>query len=114
LIKDDTEVEEFLSFAESTGITSVYTLIDRDMGDAVFESFIAQCNTSGIAVEALMGNAEWILGQGDPTLESQLNWLEYYQGNASANSQFSGIHIDIEVTEDPQSQQKRAHELTTG
>ncbi|KAK9421366.1 hypothetical protein SUNI508_05904 [Seiridium unicorne] len=96
IIKDSAEVEQFLSFAESNGIKSVYTLIDRDMGQAVFETFIEQCNASGIAVEALMGNSEWILGQGDPTLESQLTWLEQYQGNASASSQFAGIHMDVE------------------
>ncbi|KAH8199970.1 hypothetical protein TruAng_005851 [Truncatella angustata] len=96
LLQDDTKVTEFLSFAESNEINSVYTLIDRDMGDEVFVSFIAQCNASGIAVEALMGNAQWITGGGDPTLESQLNWLEQYQGNASAESQFSAIHMDVE------------------
>jgi hypothetical protein len=101
LIKETTEVDQFLSFAESNDITSVYTLIDRDMGNAVFESFIQQCNASGIAVEALMGNSEWILGEGDPTLESQLDWLEQYQGNVSTSAQFSGIHMDVEVSKTP-------------
>lgn len=99
IIQDDDEVAQFLSFAESNEIKSVYALIDRDMGDAVFQSFISQCNSSGIAVEALMGNSQWILGLGDPTLESQLEWLEQYQGNASASSQFAGIHLDVEVRE---------------
>lgn len=97
LLQDDTEVAEFLSWSTSNDITTVYTLIDRDMGDAVFQSFIEQCTTVGISVEALMGDADWILGAGDPTLESQLTWLENYQGNSSTSALFSGIHVDVEV-----------------
>ncbi|KAH8655312.1 hypothetical protein BX600DRAFT_439824 [Xylariales sp. PMI_506] len=96
LIQDSTEVAQFLSFAESNDIDTVYALVDRDMGNTVFETFVEQCSTSGIAVQALMGNSEWILGEGDPTLDSQLEWLEQYQGNASASAQFAGIHVDIE------------------
>ncbi|ETS76222.1 hypothetical protein PFICI_11609 [Pestalotiopsis fici W106-1] len=96
LIQDDTEVEEFLSFAESNDINTVYTLIDRDMGFTVFQDFIEQCTAAGIAVEALMGNSEWILGEGDPTLEHELTWLEQYQGNATTSTSFAGIHFDVE------------------
>lgn len=100
LLKDDDEVAKFLSFAQSNDITSVYTLIDRDMGDAVFQNFIEQCTSIRVSVEALMGNSDWILGLGDPTLESQLEWLENYHGNSTANQQFSAIHMDIEVSSD--------------
>lgn len=96
LIQDDTEVEEFLSFAESNDINTVYTLIDRDMGFTVFQDFIEQCTAAGIAVEALMGQSEWIIGEGDPTLEHELTWLEQYQGNSTSTTAFAGIHFDVE------------------
>jgi hypothetical protein len=101
LILDKAKVTAFLSFVQSKNITVVYTLIDRGMGFAVFESFVARCRASGIAVEALMGQADWITGTGEPTLKSQLAWLQTYQGKAVANSKFSGIHMDIEVRRSP-------------
>ncbi|KAI0167641.1 hypothetical protein BJ166DRAFT_238887 [Pestalotiopsis sp. NC0098] len=96
IIQDDTEVEQFLSFAESNDINTVYTLIDRDMGFTVFQDFIEQCTAAGIAVEALLGNSQWILGEGDPTLDTELTWLEQYQGNATTTTSFAGIHMDVE------------------
>ncbi|CAJ2512024.1 Uu.00g076490.m01.CDS01 [Anthostomella pinea] len=96
LIQEDAEVEQFLSFAETNTMNTVYALIDRDMGNAVFESFISKCHAKGIAVEALMGNSLWIIEAGDPTLESQLEWIEQYQGNATADASFAGIHMDVE------------------
>ncbi|KAI1865355.1 uncharacterized protein JN550_008403 [Neoarthrinium moseri] len=96
LIQDSAQVDDFLSFADSNDIMTVYALIDRGMGNEVFYDFVARCNASGIVVEALMGNSQWILGQGEPTFQSQLDWLEQYQGSADASSKFAGIHIDVE------------------
>jgi hypothetical protein len=48
-----------------------------------------------------MGNAQWILGGGTPSLQSNLEWIDQYQGNASANAKFSGIHMDVEVCATP-------------
>jgi hypothetical protein len=99
IIKDSASVSSFLSTVTDNDIKTVHALIDRDMGNAVWESFITKCNASGITVEALMGDAQWINGQttdDGPTLQHQLNWIAQYQASVSCNAKFSGIHMDVE------------------
>jgi hypothetical protein len=95
-ITDPTEVDKIISFATTHAITSVYTQINLDLGNAVFADFITQCTAAGIAVQALMGNKEWIQGRGEPSLDSQLDWLDVYQSNATNEARFSAIHMDVE------------------
>jgi hypothetical protein len=99
IIKDSAAMSKFFSVVTDNDFTKVHALIDRDMGNAAWESFIAQCNTRGISVEALMGDAQWVLGkttENGPTLQHQLDWIEQYQKSAPQNAQFSGIHMDVE------------------
>ncbi|KAI3399464.1 hypothetical protein diail_6726 [Diaporthe ilicicola] len=97
LITDANQTSQFFSFAREQGLQRAYLHVDADIDNAFFENFIQQCTTSGIVVEALMGNAEWILGGGTPSLQSNLEWIQQFQGNASAGARFSGIHMDIEL-----------------
>ncbi|KUI61121.1 hypothetical protein VP1G_08306 [Cytospora mali] len=97
LIEDDSQVSQFFSFAEEQGLQRAYLHINADIENRYFMSFIQQCNASGIVVEALMGNPKWILGGGYPTLQANMEWIEQYQGNASADAKFVGIHIDVEL-----------------
>lgn len=97
LITDGSQVSQFFSFAQEQGLQLAYLQINADIENHYFASFIQQCNTSGIAVEALMGNPRWILGGGIPTLQSNMEWIEQYQGNVSADAKFTGIHMDVEV-----------------
>jgi hypothetical protein len=101
LIKDDTEISDFLSFVTSPDhkIGTVHALIDRDMGTPTWESFMTKCTAAGIAVNALMGDSYWILGKArddGPTLQHSLDWIDGYQKNVSANARFAGIHMDVE------------------
>lgn len=96
-ITDAAETSQFFTFAQEQGLQRAYLHVDADIDNAYFGNFIQQCTASGIAVEALMGNAQWILGGGTPSLQSNLDWIDQYQGNASANARFVGIHMDIEV-----------------
>lgn len=96
-IADAAETSQFFTFAQEQGLQRAYLHVDADIDNSYFGNFIQQCNALGIAVEALMGNAQWILGGGTPSLQSNLEWIDQYQGNASANAKFSGIHMDIEV-----------------
>lgn len=97
MITDASQTSQFFLFAQEQGLQRAYLHVDADIDNAYFANFIQQCNASGIAVEALMGNAQWILGGGTPSLQSNLEWIDQYQGNASAGARFSGIHMDIEV-----------------
>lgn len=96
-ITDAAETAQFFTFAQEQGLQRAYLHVDADIDNSYFGNFIQQCTASGIAVEALMGNAQWILGAGTPSLQSNLEWIDQYQGNASASARFSGIHMDIEV-----------------
>lgn len=96
-ITDAAETSQFFTFAQEQGLQRAYLHVDADIDNSYFGNFIQQCTASGIAVEALMGNAQWILGGGTPSLQSNLDWIDQYQGNASANARFAGIHMDIEV-----------------
>lgn len=97
MITDASQTSQFFSFAQEQGLQRAYLHVDADIDDSYFGNFIQQCNASGIVVEALIGNAQWILGAGTPSLQSNLDWIDQYQGNASADARFSGIHMDIEV-----------------
>lgn len=96
-ITDAAETSQFFTFAQEQGLQRAYLHVDADIDNSYFGNFIQQCTASGIVVEALMGNAQWILGGGTPSLQSNLEWIDQYQGNASANAKFSGIHMDVEL-----------------
>lgn len=97
LITDESQVSQFFSFAQEQDLQRAYLHINADIDNKYFASFIRQCNASGIVVEALMGNPRWILGGGTPRLQSNLDWIEQYQGNVSADAKFAGIHMDVEL-----------------
>jgi hypothetical protein len=97
LITDATETSQFLTFAQEQGLQRAYLHVDADIDKSYFGNFIQQCTANSIEVEALIGNAQWILGSGTPSLQSNLEWIDQYQGNASADARFSGIHMDVEV-----------------
>lgn len=95
MITNSADVSNILAFAEAQGLTHLYAQIDSSISNADWESFIKKFNASGIVVDALLGNSKWVLGTGD--LETELQWITQYQNAASADSKFTGIHMDVEV-----------------
>lgn len=95
MITNSRDVSNILEFAKVVGLTHVYAQIDSSISNVDWENFIGQFNASGIIVDALLGDADWVLEAGD--LESELQWIEQYQNSASSNSKFTGIHMDVEV-----------------
>lgn len=78
---------------------TVLALIDRDMGNAPWQSFIKKCNAAGLQVEGLMGDKQWIKGattEDGPTLEHELDWINKYQASAPSDAKLAGIHLDVE------------------
>ncbi|KAH7110113.1 hypothetical protein B0J11DRAFT_208247 [Dendryphion nanum] len=101
IIKDGDSVTKFISVATKKDykINRVHALINRDIDNKVWSNFISRCSASGIAVEALMGDAQWVLGKSSPncdTLEQQLDWVQQYQKSAAAGAKLSGLHMDVE------------------
>lgn len=97
LFQDNSKVSKFLTFAVSKGVKKVYAGVNADVPNAAFGSFISQCSAKGIAVGALIGNSQWILDQGSPSIDDNLSWIEQYQASAAANAKFKEVHMDIEV-----------------
>lgn len=95
MITNSAHVSNILAFAEAQGLTHLYAQIDSRISSADWESFIKKLTASGITVDALLGNANWVLEEGD--LETELQWIKQYQSTASADSKFTGIHMDVEV-----------------
>lgn len=97
IISDSTKVQQLLSFAQTKSVNRIFAQINPDIDASVWDSFIRQCRTYNIIVEALIGNPEWVLGNGTPSLQSQLDWINQYQTVATADGRFTGIHMDVEV-----------------
>jgi len=97
LFQDNAQVSKFLTFAESKGVKNVYAGVNADVPNAAFGDFISQCSAKGIAVGALIGNSQWILDQGTPSINDNLRWIEQYQASVAANAKFKEVHMDIEV-----------------
>ncbi|KAI9157940.1 hypothetical protein HJFPF1_05925 [Paramyrothecium foliicola] len=96
MIANPEDVSKFLSFAKAHNLGQVFAQVNPDIPNASWESFISQCSASGITVDALIGNPQWVLSSGTPTLESQLDWIEGYQRASGQTSGFAGIHMDVE------------------
>ncbi|KAF9737150.1 hypothetical protein PMIN06_001911 [Paraphaeosphaeria minitans] len=101
IIQNDAHIQTFLSKMSDSDhpFQTVLALIDRDMGNGPWESFIKKCNAAGLKVEALMGDKQWIVGsttEDGPTLEHELNWIKNYQASASSDAKLAGIHLDVE------------------
>lgn len=101
IIQDDSQVQTFLSKMTDREhpFQTVLALIDRDMGNEAWQSFIQKCNAKGLKVEGLMGDKQWVLGkttEDGPTLEHELEWIKNYQASAPSDAKLAGIHLDVE------------------
>ncbi|KAJ4294073.1 hypothetical protein N0V90_007762 [Kalmusia sp. IMI 367209] len=101
IIQSDAQVATFLSkmTAKDHAFSTVLALIDRDMGFDAWESFVKKCTAAGLKVEALMGDAQWVLGkttEDGPTLDHELSWIKQYQAKVSSDAKLAGIHLDVE------------------
>jgi hypothetical protein len=94
------KVDQFALFAESNHIRRVYIHINPDLSCRDFERFVSRCATSEIAVEALMGDPEWVRNPHHESFEHRIAWVrEYQSAHAHVRElQISGLHLDIEVS----------------
>jgi hypothetical protein len=97
IMQDKTQVSAFLTFAELKGVKKVYAGVNADVPNTAFSSFILGCRAKGIAVGALIGNSQWILDQGTPSIDDNLSWIEQYQASVTEDARFEEVHMDIEV-----------------
>lgn len=93
LIDGSPETLEFLSEKQ---VTKVYVQIDRDVSAEVYRTFIQGATARGIDVYALDGAPDWAAPKGYLQLRQTLGWIEQYQQSSAAESDFKGIHLDVE------------------
>ncbi|VUC30551.1 unnamed protein product [Clonostachys rosea] len=96
IISDTAKVATFLDYTVSNGVQRVFAQVNTDIQTSDWQNFISQCAGNGMKVEALIGNPQWVIGTGTPSLQSQLDWIQTYQAAATTNSGFTGIHMDVE------------------
>uniref|UniRef100_A0A8H7K4P8 Uncharacterized protein n=1 Tax=Bionectria ochroleuca TaxID=29856 RepID=A0A8H7K4P8_BIOOC len=96
IISDTAKVAEFFDTTVSRGVERVFAQANGDIQTTDWQNFISQCASKGMTVEALIGNPQWVIGTGTPSLQSQLDWIKQYQAAAITNSGFAGIHMDVE------------------
>lgn len=97
-ITNPNEVGGLISWATQYKISVLYTQVNRDVSTAAYQSFISKCNAKGIKVQALLGDSSWATADGFPALAPNLEWLRDYQSSAKADSRFSAVHFDVEVS----------------
>lgn len=93
LVKDEAAA---LAFLENKQVNKVYLQIDRDVPNAVYQSFIAKAKIKGMGIYALDGAPSWVAPKGQASLDSLMAWLSSYQTQAPAQAKFAGIHLDVE------------------
>ncbi|KAK6203684.1 hypothetical protein LQW54_008890 [Pestalotiopsis sp. IQ-011] len=98
IISDAQQAEHFVAFAQQNRLRRVYVHINPDFEFGDFEVFVSTCARLGIAVEALMGDPEWVRNPHHESVKSRLRWIEAYQKRQAeaAQSRFKGLHLDIE------------------
>ncbi|KAK7755295.1 hypothetical protein SLS62_002801 [Diatrype stigma] len=96
-VQDSAAVSDLLAFAGARGVSRIYVGANADVPNAAFGAFVEQCGARGIAVAALIGNPQWVLDQGSPSLDDNLAWIEQYQASVgSGGARFAEVHVDIE------------------
>lgn len=97
---------DYLNFVKKQGVNEIY-LCTAHWNEQT-ANFVTQCKNKHIAVFLLAGEYEWIE---DPTSLYALidNYLQYQ--NDYPQSQFAGIHLDIEPHQHPQFSAQRGRLL---
>ena len=100
---DDLGAEEYLSFAQQYGVNEVY-YSSSEFGSKT-RDFINKAKTKGMKVYYLQGEWQWL--DDDTRLHEKIGKYKAYQ-EKYPNSQFSGIHLDIEPHQSPDFEVSRA------
>lgn len=104
VVANATETNNFIAFAQKNQLNRVYVHIDQYVLPSDFRTFVYKCSRtgSGVAVEALIGDPQWILQINTASMASRLQWVQKYQASVGGNVdyQIKGLHLDIEVCRD--------------
>lgn len=85
-----------LQFLQQNGVNLVFLQIDPDLPYEKYSRFIKSASELGIEVHALGGAPDWVIRENQYKLYKLIDWVKTYNGTVSAESQFKGIHLDVE------------------
>lgn len=100
-IKNEIDLKLRLDFLQDNGVTEIYVYYGR-IFDKYFRSFVADCDSRGIRVAALGGDANWLTEDGFAAYQRWLSKIKDYQAEAEDDEKFYGVHIDLEPHQIPQ------------
>lgn len=96
----------YLDFAKENGVTEIYCYYSSFSKKTT--DFISAANSEDIEVLWLAGKYEWV--EDYPSLKAKVE--EYCSFQASSQSKFAGIHLDIEPHQHPDFEDKREELIT--
>lgn len=89
--------DEVLQFLASKKASILFLQINRDIPKADYAAFIRKATAQGVSVHALDGSSSWLSGtKGKSKRTAFFKWVENYQQSAETDTQFTGIHLDVE------------------
>ena len=103
---DELDEEEYLTFAKSYGINEIY-YSSSEFGTKT-RDFINKAKSKGMKVYYLQGEYQWL--DDSVKLHQKIGKYKEYQ-QAYPDSQFSGIHLDIEPHQNPDFETNRTQLL---
>jgi len=86
--------DSVLAFLEEQQQTDLYLQVDEEVPEDVYRAFIRNATAKGIRVYALDGAPSWI--EQKEELARFFRWVADYNGSASEEEKFAGVHLDIE------------------
>lgn len=92
----ETQAEEYLTFSVNNHVTDIYLQYNQDIDINIIRSFIQKSHAKSINVHLLNGAPNWAQSNNKHLLTNTLDWLNTYQSSSMDNSQFDGLHLDIE------------------
>lgn len=108
------ELERIPALAGDKGLTTVYLCLNRALiapGERFtpkLRQFLAEAHRQGIAVHALLDETTWLLPERREDLLAYLRWLRDFQAGGGTDTRFAAVHLDLEIHQLPQWQQKKA------
>ncbi|HAL73496.1 MAG TPA: hypothetical protein DCM45_00210 [Clostridiales bacterium] len=101
-IRTETDRDLRLQFLQDEGVSEIYLYYGGVVWDKYYRQFIAACQTRGIRVAALGGDAGWLSDEGFAGYQRWLARIAQYQADASESEKFYGLHLDFEPGQNPE------------
>ncbi|SEG71603.1 carbohydrate binding domain-containing protein [Paenibacillus sp. UNC499MF] len=100
VLQDSAERSTLFQFAQDKGVNVLLLYINKThltTNNSQLKQFISQAHAQGIRVEAVSGEIDWGLTDKHSIGLERITDVITFNGSATANEKFDGVHQDIEV-----------------